>query len=154
MTWRITIALVALVCIGCQHASPPSAQAHEDFPYLVRFEQGATKFANGDEIRITEVRGTSPDMRGGIYRITGTYKLVSRDKATLAASVTARRSQDGVGPWNPAQHIDVTKGSGTFTLLLPMSVDGWPHVSFYNGESFGGNYIGSGDTTLRKWWGS
>ena len=110
------------------------------------------KFESGDQIQITEVRGTSPDMRGGIYRITGTYKLISHDKATLAASVTARRHEDGVGPWNPAQRIDVTKGTGTFTLLLPMSVDGWPHVSFYDGESFGGNYIGTGDTTLKKWW--
>src|SRR5438105_15873374 len=110
MTSRIAfalVALVALVCVGCQHSSPPGAQsratsAHEDFPYVVAFEQGATKFESGDQIQITEVRGTTPDMRGGIYRITGTYKLVSHEKATLAASVTARRHEDGVGAWNPA----------------------------------------------------
>lgn len=35
--------------------------------------------------------------------------------------------------------------------------DGWPHVSFYpadGGESFGGNYFGTGDKVLEKWWGS
>jgi hypothetical protein len=109
----------------------------------------------GDQITITDVRGTSADMRGGIYRISGTYTLVSREKATLAASVTARYAKDGTGPWNAAQTVTITKGTGTFTLLLPISVEGWPHVSFYGKSSdFGGSYIGTGEYVLRKWWGS
>ena len=42
------------------------------------------------------------------------------------------------------------------TLILPMSCRGWPHVSFYpagGGESFGGNYFGTGDSVLKSWWG-
>ena len=38
-----------------------------------------------------------------------------------------------------------------------MSCEGWPHVSFYpsgGGEGFGGNYFGTGDSVLKKWWGS
>jgi hypothetical protein len=49
----------------------------------------------------------------------------------------------------------VNKGAGTFTLFLPMSCRGWPHVSFYpadNGEGFGGNYFGTGDSVLKQWW--
>ena len=50
----------------------------------------------------------------------------------------------------------MTKGSGTFTLFLPMSCEGWPHISFYpaeSGSSFGGNYFGTGDSVLKRWWG-
>jgi hypothetical protein len=51
----------------------------------------------------------------------------------------------------------ITRGTGTFTLFLPMSCRGWPHVSFYpadGGEDFGGNYFGTGDSVLKQWWGS
>ncbi len=37
-----------------------------------------------------------------------------------------------------------------------MTCEGWPHVSFYpvdGGESFGGNYFGTGDSVLKRWWG-
>jgi hypothetical protein len=43
------------------------------------------------------------------------------------------------------------------TLYLPMSYEGLPHVSFYgddDGEGMGGNYFGTGDSVLKKWWGS
>jgi len=36
-----------------------------------------------------------------------------------------------------------------------MSHEGLPHVSFYsfeNGEGFGGNYFGTGDSVLKEWW--
>lgn len=94
-------------------------------------------------------------MQSGICRISGTYTLTSRDQATLAASITARDSADGWGPWNKAQTMAITKGHGTFTLYLPVSISGWPHVSFYGKWSdFGGSYIGTGDSVLRHWWGS
>jgi hypothetical protein len=36
-----------------------------------------------------------------------------------------------------------------------MLYDGWPHVSFYaGGESIGGNYFGTGDSVLKRWWGT
>ncbi len=37
-----------------------------------------------------------------------------------------------------------------------MMCEGWPHLSFYpsgGGSSFGGNYFGTGETVLKKWWG-
>ena len=123
----------------------------------MRFEQGATRFADGDDIKILEVRGTAETFTpGNIYWIKGTYKLASRDKAMLAAYTTAMDAANGTGPYLKVQTTVVDSGDGTFTLFLPMSCRGWPHVSFYpadHGESFGGNYFGTGDSVLKRWWG-
>lgn len=54
------------------------------------------------------------------------------------------------------QTTSVTKGEGTFTLYLPMTGDGFPHVSFYpaqGGGDIGGTYFGTGDSVLKRWWG-
>jgi len=43
------------------------------------------------------------------------------------------------------------------STVYPMSCRGWPHVSFYpadDGGDFGGNYFGTGDSVLKRWWGS
>ncbi len=129
-----------------------------EFPYAVKFEQGATRFLDGDKITIVEVRGTADLFTSGnIYWIKGTYRLASHQRATLAAYTTARDAADGIGPSFKVQTTEVTHGNGTFTLFLPMSCRGWPHVSFYpadGGESFGGNYFGTGDSVLKRWWGS
>jgi hypothetical protein len=147
--------VAALAVAGAQPSAETSvsqgAKSHEDFPFTIAFEEGAIQFDGGDKISITEVRGTSKDMQSGICRISGTYQFTSQESATLAASVTARRSADGRGPWNSAQTMSVTKGRGAFTLMLPISVKGWPHVSFYsNSKAIGGIYIGTGDGVLRK----
>ena len=103
-----------------------------NFPHAVRFEQGATRFLNGDKITITR----SPWHRrhvyaGNIYRIKGTYTLASHDRAMLAAYITAMDAANGTGPSLKVQTTIVNRGDGTFTLVLPMSCRGWPHVSFY-----------------------
>lgn len=122
--------------------------AGSDFAHAIAFKVVQPHFAAGDAITVTDVRSTAADLRSGICRISGTYALASRDEATLAGSVTARASADGKGPWNSAQQMTVKKGSGTFTVLLPISIDGWPHVSFYDGgESFGGVYVGDASVT-------
>jgi hypothetical protein len=119
-------------------------------PHLVRFEQGTTKFLEGDKIAITEIRGSAETFEpGNIYWIKGTYRLASRDKATLAAYVTAQDVENARSPSLKIQHTIVDHGDGTFTLCLPMLYRGWPHVSFYpaeGGEGFGGNYFGTGDS--------
>jgi beta-lactamase regulating signal transducer with metallopeptidase domain len=129
-----------------------------EFPHVLRFEQGATKFLNGDRITIVEVRGTADSfVPGNIYWIKGTYTLASHDRATVAAYITAMDAENGTNTPLTVQSTVVNRGDGTFTLFLPMSYRGWPHVSFYpadGGESFGGNYFGTGDSVLRKWWGS
>jgi hypothetical protein len=139
-------------------ARGPNSPAASEFPYAVKFEQGATRFLNGDKITIVEVRGTAEKFApGNIYWIKGKYRLASHDRAMLAAFTTAKDAADGTGPYLKVQTTVVTRGKGTFTLFLPMSCRGWPHVSFYpadGGEDFGGNYFGTGDSVLKRWWGS
>ncbi|HVU89757.1 MAG TPA: efflux RND transporter periplasmic adaptor subunit [Pirellulales bacterium] len=129
-----------------------------EFPHAVPFEQGATRFADGDKITITEIRGTAENFApGNIYWIKGTYTLASHDRATLAAYTTAREAKDGTSTSYKVQTTTVAKGSGTFSLYLPMNCRGWPHVSFYSmedGNGFGGNYFGTGESTLKQWWGT
>jgi beta-lactamase regulating signal transducer with metallopeptidase domain len=140
---------------GVATAKPEAETVHE-FPHVVRFEQGATRFLNGDKITILEVRGTADTFAPkNTYQIKGTYTLASRDRATLAAYITAADAADGTGSSLKAQMTVVNRGDGAFTLVLPMSSRGWPHVSFYpaeGGECFGGNYVGTGDSVLKKWW--
>jgi hypothetical protein len=127
-----------------------SSASEGDFPYTVSFKQGETKFVESDKISITEVRGTDPTLAvGNIYVIRGTYKLASHDRAMLCASVTAIDAENGRCTGLKVQNAVVPRGSGTFTLYLPMSYRGWPHVSFYpadGGEGFGGTYFGIGDS--------
>lgn len=102
------------------------------FKFDVPFKLGKSEFIDGDEIAISSIKGTSADMQGGMYCIRGSYTLASHDQAHIGAFVTPADSNEGVGPINPAQFAAVQKGSGTFTLLLPVSIRGWPHVSFYS----------------------
>ncbi|HJT34535.1 MAG TPA: M56 family metallopeptidase [Pirellulales bacterium] len=131
-------------------------RAASEFPYTVDFEQGVMRFAEGDNITILEVRGTAETFKPGhIYWIRGTYKLASHEKAMLAAYTTAMDAENASSQPFQVQHAYLDAGEGTFTLFLPMSCRGWPHVSFYaDGGSFSGNYFGTGDSVLRRWWGS
>ena len=72
-------------------ARKPDTPRTSEFPYAVKFEQGVTRFLDGDTITILEVRGTADTiMPGNIYWIKGTYTLASHDRAMLAAYTTAR----------------------------------------------------------------
>jgi len=137
-------------------ATKPDTLPASEFSHNVKFEQGATQFSEGDRITILEVHGTAdtfiPD---NSYWIKGTYTLASHDNATLAAYTTARDAADGKSIPLKSQTTVVDRGDGTFTLFLPMSCKGWPHVSFYpvgGGGGFGGNYFGTGDSVLKEWW--
>jgi beta-lactamase regulating signal transducer with metallopeptidase domain len=125
-----------------------------NLPHVVRFEQGTTRFLDGDQITISEVHGTAETFSpGNVYRIRGTYTLASHDSAMLAAYTTARHAKDGRSSSHKSQSTVVKKGDGTFTLYLPMTYEGWPHVSFYpagGGNGFGGNYFGTGETVLKR----
>jgi beta-lactamase regulating signal transducer with metallopeptidase domain len=165
----------------------PVTGATSEFPHVVKFEQGATRFEGGDQITIEEIRGTADTFApGNIYWIKGKYKLASHDKAILLASVTVTdwflvhgrlgvhedtvrsdhrvRGEPRAGDPGRATGIElkvqrqnIQRGEGTFTLFLPMMTKGMPHVSFYStktGEGFGGNYFGTGESVLKKWWGS
>jgi beta-lactamase regulating signal transducer with metallopeptidase domain len=139
---------------------PPNleVQVPAEFLHVVQFEQGATRFLNGDKITILEVKGSADKFAPNqFYQIKGTYTLASHNRATLAAYVTAADAADGNGSSFKVQTTVVDRGDGTFTLILPMSCRGWPHVSFYptdGGSDFGGSYFGTGDSVLKKWWGN
>ncbi len=79
-------------------AGNAAVHASSAFPYTVKFEQGATRFLEGDDITVDEIRGTAATfIPGNIYWIKGTYKLASADRASLAAYTTAKHSKDGTG---------------------------------------------------------
>ena len=119
-----------------------SVMSDADFPFMLDIKPTQAQFAAGDSITVTGIRGTGPDLRGGIVRITGTYTFASQDRATLAASVTAADHADAHGWWNDAQTMKIAKGRGTFKLFLPINTGGAPHVSFYGSSSdFGGVYL-------------
>ncbi len=125
-----------------------------EVPHMVPFVGVQDVFkrnAIGDAIVITAVYGTADTIAiGNTYRIDGAYTLGSQDEASLAAYVTAkhpnqpRRASKPI----PGQSIRITKGSGTFSVFLKVEDVGCPHVSFYpivRGESFAGEYFGTGD---------
>jgi beta-lactamase regulating signal transducer with metallopeptidase domain len=136
----------------------PDPPADTKYSHILKFAQGATRFLDGDKITIQEIHGTSDTFSpNNFYQIKGTYTLASHDRATLAAYTTAREAADGRSTSSKVQSTVVNRGDGTFTLILPMRCKGWPHVSFYpadGGDSFGGNYFGTGDSALKRWWGS
>ncbi len=52
-----------------------------------------------------------------------------------------------------AEENSVNQGKGTFTLFLPLSHKRLPRVSFYSvedGNGFGGNYFGTGNSVLKR----
>lgn len=123
--------------------SPPAGP----FPYSVPFDLGKGQFAPGDNISIQTVRGTAATFQTNeTYSVEGTYTLSSREEADLALFVTTR--QDIRTKTDPRQIVRIKKGTGFFRLVQTLSVEGYPHVSFYplpSGSSFGGIYFGQGD---------
>ena len=148
---RNWLTLSLLVSIGwCVLAGEIGAAAEEPaFPHVIAYELGDTEFAPGDAVEIQQVRGTLPTIStGGVYCVEGTYTLASKDEATLALFSTSK-NQSGPTPVDAAQKMKVSKGSGTFRLIKRMNDDGYLHVSFYSGNSFGGVYFGQGEGVLR-----
>ena len=66
--------LAAAFIVGCARvARGPAAKNSDDLPHVVKFEKGAKKLVEaGDDIEITEVRGTSQKIEAGnIYLVKG-----------------------------------------------------------------------------------
>jgi hypothetical protein len=145
--------------LGCLGAKPqpatttPPVTTAERTERALPFEQGRSEFLEGDDITITKVTGDTDEISvGHTYRIEGTYRLASHERAKLAVFTTAKRATDGRQQTQKTQTTIVNRGSGKFTVLLPMSVEGWPHISFYparGGDGFGCRYFGTGATVLK-----
>src|ERR1039458_2833468 len=127
----IAIGAVAATLAFSQQEAPAA------FTHIVRLNKTWSS-ADGDSITVEEVRGPSSTwITGAQYEVTGTYKLISRRKATLAVFVTHTSAGQGVKEnFSPQQVMGVPKGSGKFRLRVTICHDfecgiGGPHVDFY-----------------------
>jgi hypothetical protein len=139
--------LPMLLAATCALAGTPA-----DFPYTVPFQLGEAEFAPGDNITITQVRGTSSAITTNhTYCVDGTYTLASREQANLCLFATTAHTNPA--SIDPQQTVHLTNGSGTFHLVKTMTEDGYLHLTFYpvsQGGGFGGVYFGQGQWVLRK----
>lgn len=141
------------VVLSCMAAAPTvQGNSSNELTHVVPFELGTAYFPAGDSITIDQVMGTSDTISAGnVYQVKGTYKLVSQDKAMLAAFITTSKSEPI--PNMRTQKMTVEKGEGHFTLLFYMWDEGSPHVSFYpisSGSSFAGIYFGTGKSVFKQ----
>lgn len=141
------------VVLSCMAAAPAmQGNSSNELTHVVPFELGTAYFPGGDSITIDQVLGTSDTISAGnVYQVKGTYKLVSQDKAMLAAFITTSKSEPI--PNMRTQKMTVEKGEGHFTLLFYMWDEGSPHVSFYpisSGSSFAGIYFGTGKSVFKQ----
>ncbi len=98
---------------------------------------------------ITSLRGTRDVvMTNETYCVEGTYTLHSHEKALLGFFATVPNS--GPTPTDPREVSEITNGTGTFRLIKTVHDLGYLHVSFYEGDSFGGVYFGQGEWILRE----
>src|SRR5215469_16020206 len=118
----LTISVFALTL---SHAMADSTITNENLPYEVPFEPGSSNFAPGDNITITEVRGTSDKIEvGGTYSVEGTYTLSSKDQAEISFYATSI-GYSGPTPVDPKQTMQITNGAGPFYLVKPMTENGY-----------------------------
>jgi hypothetical protein len=137
----LTAAFLAVAFMAS--GAPTTGDTPADFPYEVQFQVGDAQFAPGDNITITALRGTRDIITTNeTYCVEGTYTLASTNEASLGFFATSANTNST--PVKARQMMDITKGTGTFRLIKTMGREGYLHVSFYNGNSFGGVYFGQG----------
>ena len=148
------LATVITIILSCAFGGRAATdETSGNLPHAVRFELGDAQFARGDNITITQMRGTSETIAtGGTYCVEGTYTLASGDEADLAFFTTTI-TDSGPSPIDPRQHVRLKKGTGSFRLVKTLKEDGYLHLSFYpvhSGDDFGGMYFGQGNRVFRK----
>jgi hypothetical protein len=117
-------------------AVPPAAKR-------VKFSSTSLKFANGDDIKIEEVRSERGTLaEGDTVTVKGTYTLSSHPAATLLFSIT---TQD-VSRDKATLSQQVQAGTAIpFEMTRPITCDGRLHIGFYpvqGGGCFGTVYFG------------
>ena len=156
VTQTTVLFLASAFCLstGLAPATAAADASDTEFPYAITLEKGAAEFASGDDIVITSMRGNRKHVEpAGRYLLEGSYTLSSASSADLAWFTTSR-SPSGSTPVTDDEHVQISRGSGSFRLTKTLLDDGWMHVSFYlNGASHGGIYFGEQgleNTVLRK----
>ncbi len=129
-----------------------------EFPYAIDFVPYVAKwgrFAPGDDIAITEVRGDRKHIEpGGRYVVVGTYTLSSLSSAKLGLSITAL-GPDGPGASSrvdPEQRTMAVHGAHAFLLKETMDYPGSFHLAFWppeDGESISTIYFRESPESLR-----
>ncbi len=137
----LTLVVSGSVFLSSGKSESMSVDVKEEYPYVIPIEMYETSwssFQTGDEIIVTELRGTSPEIReGASYRVTGTYSLISQDSAMLHVYATN-------GEIKSKQGDNVAQGSGTYAREFTLAKDGMLHLSYYpsdGGDGFGGIYF-------------
>lgn len=155
MNWRV----VAMVGLGLVGMGVGPATQPVDMSHVVPFVGVQDVFSRnlvGDAIVVTSVKGTADSIAiGNTYMIEGSYCLASHDDATLAAYETDRQPNLPHRAMIAGQSVTIHRGSGNFVLRLAVQDPGCPHVSFYpvhGGQSFGGEYFGTGDFVVPASW--
>jgi hypothetical protein len=104
----------------------------------------SNRFAEGDGLLITTVRGTQPTFAvGGRYLIEGVYKLSTLPRALLLTFVTTP-GLSGFTQDEPAQRCRIKGPNGHFVLQLPVGRPGLIRLAIYplpHGEFAGGLYL-------------
>lgn len=141
--WQVVIIVAGLMAGGlvfnCLSPQASAEASAVNTSQVVPFTIGTSFFQGGDSITIDEIDGTTNTfMVGNVYQIKGTYNLVSQAKAYLAAEVAADQGFspkhapiDGTQPFEGTNQMMVEKGQGRFALVLRMTDEGSPHLSFY-----------------------
>ncbi len=97
----------------------------------VKFTQGTTEFAEGDNIAITKILAKDGTFgKGDVITVKGTYTLTSRKKAQLMLSVTGT-DDASKRPW-PMPHKIIDAGTGDFEMTVTIPYEGFCHLSFYD----------------------
>lgn len=137
----IVLLLTGTVFLSGAQSESNSVDIEKRYPYnipITMYQQPWSAFQPGDEIIVTELRGTSPRIEeGASYRVSGTYTLGSQDGAMLHVYATS-------GEVNSRQGPDVAKGNGDFVREFTLEKMGNLHVNYYplgGGSGFGGIYF-------------
>lgn len=138
----LLLALIGTVFLSGAQSEPEQVDVKEKYPYEIPIEMYHTSwsaFQPGDEIIVTELRGTSPRIEeGASYRVAGTYTLASRHDAILHVYATNGQTE------NDHQAPVVAKGDGTFVREFKLEKLGMLHMTYYpsgGGNGFGGIYF-------------
>jgi len=141
--------LAALSAVVWIFAASAPAETTTNLPCPVSIGLGDAQFVPGDSITIEKVTGTGTLItNGGVYCVEGSYTLSSHDQADLGFFTTVNTSAGA--SFDQREIVHLNKGSGTFRLTKRMSSEGYLHVSFYAGNSFGRVYFGQGKWVLHN----
>lgn len=130
---EVVVPRAACISSESPREDPSPTAGATRFKHRVVASVGATEFNAGDDIEILDVRGTEPTFKvGGVYRISGRYRLNSVDEANLIVSVTSTSKVPAPGPTSLGSQVPVQRGDGDFVLELHLAGPGYPHITFYD----------------------